>query len=264
MAKIVHPPGPKGHFLVGNFPFGRPNPLPVLDQCAHQYGDIFYYRSFFVHVYFLNHPDLIGQVLVRDYQKFKKGRGLQANRDLFGQGLLTSEGQFWRRQRRLMQPAFRRDRIAGYAHVVVESALQLLQGWQSNQVRNLQTELSDLTLRIVCKCLFGQHVCGRTQVVGEGLGAVMRFNTRGRVLLPLAGKLPTPAYVKYRRAIRRLDAFIYGLIESRRRHPNGSFDLLNLLLEARDEKGRGHVGAAIARRGDHLNSCRPRNHCAGA
>ena len=144
-----------------------------------------------------------------------------------------------------MQPAFHRERIESYGQIMVESTLQMLQAWQNGQVRNLPADMGDLTLRIVCKCLFRRDVGGRSVVVGEGLNAVRHFNTRGRVLLPLAGKVPTPAYIRYRCAIQRLDAFIYALTDSRRSQPTSSFDLHNLLLEGRDDQGESMSGQQL-------------------
>ncbi len=94
------PPGPKDRFLIGNFPLASREPLKLLESWARQYGDIFYYRLFHLPVYFLNHPDYLEYVLVTNSGNFIKGRGLQGNRLVFGNGLLTSEGDFWLRQRR--------------------------------------------------------------------------------------------------------------------------------------------------------------------
>jgi cytochrome P450 len=110
------PPGPKPHFLIGNLPLASPEPLALFAKWAHEFGDIFYYRAAWIRVFFINSPDLIESVLVTNYQSFHKDRVLRNNRwFFFGDGLLTSEGAYWLRQRRLIQPAFHRDRIASYA-----------------------------------------------------------------------------------------------------------------------------------------------------
>src|SRR2546425_39637 len=109
--RIRRPPGPKPRFLVGNFPLGRPDPLAVFSGWAREFGDIFYYRAGWIHVYFLNSPELIESVLVTNQQNFRKDRVIQNSRWFLGQGLLTSEGGEWLRQRRLSQPAFHRERL---------------------------------------------------------------------------------------------------------------------------------------------------------
>jgi cytochrome P450 len=109
------PPGPKPHFLIGNIPLASRAPLDTFSRWAAQYGDISYYRALWLHVFFLNRPDLIEYVLVRNPQNFLKDHVVRNSRWLLGTGLLTAEGGAWKRQRRLIQPAFARDRIADYA-----------------------------------------------------------------------------------------------------------------------------------------------------
>ena len=111
MPAIRRPPGPPLRFLVGRFPLLGPEPLAVFARWTRDFGDIFYYRAGWIHVYFLNHPDLIESVLISQSQNFVKDKVIQNSRWFLGQGLLTSEGSEWRRQRRLCQPAF--HRVAG-------------------------------------------------------------------------------------------------------------------------------------------------------
>src|SRR5271165_6268686 len=110
------PPGPKPRFIVGNLPLAGPAPLETFRRWAAEYGDIFYYRAAWLQVYFLNRPDLIEYVLVRNPQNFLKDRVVQNSRWLLGSGLLTAEGDYSKRQRRLIQPAFSSNRIASYDH----------------------------------------------------------------------------------------------------------------------------------------------------
>src|SRR5437588_9717821 len=120
--RITRPPGPEPHFLIGNFPLGRPDPLAVFTGWAREFGDIFYYRAGWIHVYFLNHPELIEAVLVRNYQNFLKDKVIQNSRWFFGDGLLTSERDVWKRQRQLCRPAFHRERIATYGKLMTDYA----------------------------------------------------------------------------------------------------------------------------------------------
>ena len=127
--------GPKGAFLVGNLSeFGR-NPLRFMEDCARDFGDFVPLRFFGRRVLFVNDAGAIEQVLVTQSRNFRKTLGYRTPfmRRLFGQGLLTSEGEFWMRQRRLSQPAFHRDRVASYAGTIVEFTQQMLNTWQSGQ-----------------------------------------------------------------------------------------------------------------------------------
>src|SRR5690242_2722773 len=120
MPKIRRPEGPRGRWLIGVTPLTSGDRLKAMTDWAREYGDIYHCRFLGYHVYFLNRPEYIEQVLVKHQRKFMKGRALQANRELFGNGLLTSEGDFWQRQRKLSQPAFHRARIQSYARTMVE------------------------------------------------------------------------------------------------------------------------------------------------
>src|ERR1700752_2471322 len=117
MSEVINsrPPGPKPHFLYGNFPLASAAPLETFTRWTRQFGDIFYYRAGWVHVYFLNHPNYVESVLVEQYQSFTKGRVVRDARGLFGNGLLTNEGASWLQQPRIIQPPFPRPRIASYA-----------------------------------------------------------------------------------------------------------------------------------------------------
>lgn len=231
------PPGPPDHFLIGNFPLASRDPLKLLTDWARQYGDIFYYRIFRLPVYFLNHPDHIEEVLVANSQNFIKGRALQANRRVFGKGLLTSEGDLWLRQRRLTQPAFHREKLSAYGETVVTVAARMLSTWRGGEVRDVHQEMMRLTLEIVAKVLFGADIRDEAEAIGSALEVLMKQNSRGRMLFPILRSLPTLGNLRYQRAVRRLDNIIYGIIRQRRSSDHPTSDLLSLLLHARDEDG---------------------------
>ena len=128
------------------------DPLSIMPKLAREYGDIVTMRYYNFRVYFVSHPDYIEQVLVSDNRKFIKGRVLRKNKQLFGNGLLTSEGDFWLRQRRLAQPAFHRARIASYGGTMVRYAERLLAEWKDREERDIHAEMMRLTLAIVGIC----------------------------------------------------------------------------------------------------------------
>src|SRR5919199_4755857 len=118
----AQPPGPEGRFLTGNLLDYTRDHLGFLTRCAREYGDVVGLRFVNVPVYLLNHPDHIEYVLVRNNRNFIKSRGERISLSFLGNGLLTSESSFWRRQRRLAQPAFHRERIEAYGRVMAECA----------------------------------------------------------------------------------------------------------------------------------------------
>jgi cytochrome P450 len=231
------PPGPSSRSWTKSFKDYSRDPLGYLCALVREYGDIATLRYYNFRVYFVNHPSYIEEVLVTQNRKFIKGRILRANRRLFGNGLLTSEGDFWLRQRRLAQPAFHRTRIASYAATMVEFAERLVARWKGGEQRDIHAEMMRLTLQIVAKTLFDADVDRDAQEVGRTLAAIMELNSDFRKLIVTPRWLPTPRNVKARIAIRRLDKIIFRLIEQRRACGKDTGDLLSMLLAARDDDG---------------------------
>lgn len=163
------PPGPlpryPGQFLVE---IAR-NPLALFVAIAREYGDIAHYRIGPQHLFFINHPDLIRDVLVTHGRLFHKSRGLERARRLLGNGLLTSEDEFHLRQRRLAQPAFHRQRIAAYAGTMADYAFRVSDGWQEGATVDMHREMMRLTLDIVGKTLFDADVDSEAAEIGHAL-----------------------------------------------------------------------------------------------
>lgn len=231
-----HPPGPKPHFLVGNMPLANRDPLSVLTGWAREYGDIFYYRAGWIHVYVFNRPDLIEHILVRNHSNLLKDRVVRNSRWLFGEGLLTSEGEEWRRQRRLSQPAFSRERIRSFAQLMTGYAEQMLFGWQDGAILDVHQQMMNLTLRIVVRTLFGVEAKRIDEICGS-LNTIMRHAAGIRLLLPPSARhLPLPGMAAVRRAVRQLNDTVAGIINIRRAHgEQDSDDLLSMLISARED-----------------------------
>jgi cytochrome P450 len=234
---LHRPPGPKPHFLIGNIPLAARDPLAVFSRWAKDYGDIFYYRAGWVHVYFLNHPDLIESVLIRNYQNFLKDRVIQNSRWFFGDGLLTSEGEHWKRQRRLSQPSFHREKIASYATVMTNDAEQMLSHWRDGAVLDVHQEMMRLTLRIVVRALFNVEA-EETEEISGAVNVMMHYSSGARMLLPpFFRQLPLPGMFEFRSAVDKLNKSVYKIIRLRRRNGQETGDLLSMLMESRDEDG---------------------------
>jgi cytochrome P450 len=231
------PPGPKGRFLGGNLDELRRDPLALYGRCAHEFGDFSTMRFGLRRVYLINHPDLVEMVLVTNARNFIKHYGLKMNRLLLGDGLLTNEGDSWLRQRRLIQPVFNRDRLAGYGTVMVELAERLAASWRDGETRNLHADMTRLTLEIIARALFGTGLTDKASEIKAVLETVGKsFNRRLASFFVLPESVPTPANLHMRRAVQRLDEILYDLIR-RRREAGGQNDLLSILLQARHEDG---------------------------
>jgi len=216
VVKDKFPPGPSPASRSGSFKNYSRDPLGFLPALAREYGDIVTMRLYKFRVYYVNHPDYIEEVLVNQARKFIKGRILRANKGLFGNGLLTSEGEFWLRQRRLAQPAFHRARIAAYAETMVRFTERMLEGWRDGDSRDVHAEMMRLTLQIVTKTLFDADVDADVQEVGRALEAIMEHNSDFRRLILTPSWLPTLRNIRAALATRRLNKIIYRIIGQRR------------------------------------------------
>ncbi len=235
------PPGPPGHLLVGNLPEFARDVLGVLLEWTRRYGDVVSLRLGAWPSLLFNRPDLVEDVLAQRYRLFHKHsfffRHVEA---IFGDGLLTSEGDFWLRQRRLAQPAFHRERVAEYGEAMVAATERHLASWRDGERRDVHRDMMALTLDIVVRTLFGGDVEPQTAgEVGRAFDVIVN-EIAGRFRRPfrIPDAVPTPGNVRYRRAVRRLDHLVFGFIEERRRDGDSDRpDLLSLLLRARDEDG---------------------------
>lgn len=187
-----------------------------------------------------SHPDLAREVLTGHPRSLRKGLGLQRTRFVLGNGLLTSEGEFHLRQRRLAQPAFHRERIARYAEEMVARTEVVAASWRDGQSLDLARAMHHLTLDIVGRTLFGVDLQGRAAELGKALTAVLDSFS---IWLILFGErlydLPIPRMRRAKQAVPALDAAIYAIIEEHRRSGLDQGDLLSMLMAARDAEGDG-------------------------
>lgn len=230
------PPGPKGNRFTGNLPEFKRDRLAFLERCAREYGDCVSIRLGPRRAFVVNHPDLVEDVLVTQNRSFIKHFALRMTTSTLGNGLLTSESDFWRRQRKLIQPAFHRERIAAHAATMVAFTERMLATWADGQTRDVQEDMMRLTLEIVAKCLFDADVSGDSAGASVAMETVLRsFTARVNALLRMPEWVPTPANLRFRRALRGLDAILFRVIDERRRTGEDRGDLLSMLLQAQDE-----------------------------
>jgi cytochrome P450 len=231
------PPGPPPNLIRSLFGAMQQNPLDYFTAMAQKYGDVSGMRIGKFRSLFINRPDLIEDVLVNNARLYHKGRILRANKYLFGEGLLTSEGDFWLRQRRLAQPAFHRARVNAYAATMAEYAEQMIATWRNGEERDIHEEMMQLALRIVSKTLFDADVTRDAKEIGETLDVLLQIaaNFGRTILVPLW--VPSPRNIRAKLGIKRLEKVIYRIIAERRANGRDTGDLLSILLHAQDEDG---------------------------
>lgn len=205
-------------------------------------GDITTFKIGKQTAFFINHPDLIRDVLVTNHYKFEKGRALKQAKKLLGEGLLTNEGKDHLRQRRMIQPVFHRQRIAGYANSMIEFGEKMADEWKDGAEIDMSQEMMRLTLQIVGKTLFSANVSDEADEVGKAMTTLVELFDY--LLMPFAGlleKLPLPHSRRFRKAKTSLDAIIYEFINQRRKSGEDKGDLLSMLLMAQDEDDGGQM-----------------------
>jgi cytochrome P450 len=234
------PPGPRS-FVPGRYlRIMQRAPIPFFAQLARQYGDASMFSIGPQRIVLLNHPDLVHELLVTQNRFFHKSRVLQRSKVIFGEGLLTSEDPLHLRQRRLVQPAFHRERIARYAQVMVERAARTSERWRDGAEVDIHHEMMRLTLEVVAKTLFDAEVEGEADEIGAALTELVDlFPHLMNPFAPILQKLPIPSTLRFRRAVERLDRTIYGIIGRRRASGEDRGDLLSMLLLAQDDEGDG-------------------------
>ena len=236
----MNPPGPKRKPVIGYLREFRHDPPAFLTKLAREHGDVVNFKLGPQDMYLLNHPDYIRDVLVTNNRNFVKSRGLQMAKRFLGESLLTSEGEFHRRQRRLAQPAFHRQRINSYADAMIDHAFRTRERWQDEETLDIWQEMMRLTLSIVGKTLFDADVEAEATEIRKALTDIMQlFERMTNPFSVLLDKLPLPANLRWIKAKARLDETIYRIINERRASGRDQGDLLSMLLLAQDEEGDG-------------------------
>ena len=236
----ARPPGPRYHTPFGFYADLRRDPIQFHLNAA-KFGDVVCIRTGLGSLYFVTHPDHIKHILQDNNQNYGRSRFYRMMKPALGEGLLLSEGAFWRRQRRLAQPAFYRQRIATFATLMTDAAAQLLERWQpaatNGQPLEIAAEMDHLTLMITNKALFSGEL--DIDVAERERSAMVfreHFEHRFEHPFTLPESIPTPRNRRFRKVLRENDEFVYGLIDERRRSGHDTGDLLSMLLHARDEE----------------------------
>jgi cytochrome P450 len=220
----------------------RLNTHRALVRAREEYGDLVHFQINGRHLYLAAHPDDVRYILVENNRNYHKGRGIQKAKPLLGEGLLTSEDDFWRRQRRLAQPAFHRQQIANLADTMTASTTTLIERWrplaQSGAAVNVAEEMMVLTLDIVTRALFSTALTAdEVHEVGESVTPLLRLAiTRTQAVFDFVEKLPLPSNRRFERLGAQLDRIVYRIIETRRQRGADHDDLLGMLMSAQDEE----------------------------
>ena len=218
--------------------FFRPgNPILLFEHLAKTFGPVSHYKLGGSNIVFINDPELIREILVTQASSFIKERTQNRMKILLGEGLITSEGEFHMRQRRIAAPAFHRQRIQAYAEMMVERAVDMRAKWQPGQTFDMSAAMMELTLEVVARTLFATDVTAAIREINDEVNVIMRLYNY-LIALPRAEsylRWPIPGLMRFRKARARLDAQVYRMIAERRASNEDRGDLLSMLMAARDE-----------------------------
>lgn len=236
----MRPPGPPGLEMLKTIWGFQRRPLETLADVTARYGDLVSYRFGPFPVVLLNHPDAVHRMLVDNHTNYGKSKSpfYKMLKSFLGEGLLTSDGDYWLRQRRLAQPAFQRKKIEALSGVIVDCTHQMLEDWSrlpAGTKLDASQEMMRLTLRIVGLMLFSQDLGVLHDSVSQALDEIqVQMGERFSSLVPLPPVLPTARDRRFREARDELDRLALGIVTSRRQQTERPQDLLTSLIEARD------------------------------
>jgi cytochrome P450 len=242
-------PGPRGHWLLGNLPEFRRDVLGLMSESAQTFGDVVRFRLGPQVIHLLNHPDHVAHVLVKNVRNYdKQTRSAGFIKAVTGDSLLTTNGELWQRQRRLLQPAFHQQNIAGFAEQMTRATGAMLEQWRQRAAKretlDVASEMMRLTYTIVGRTLFSADVGADAETIERAMQLILphTFGRLGRVI-NWPDWVPTPQNRRFRAAVRDIDRVVYRLIEQHRRDQGTGEpdrDLLSMLLPIRDpETGAG-------------------------
>lgn len=241
LAALV-PPGPRGNVVLGSIGDIYRDRLRFVLDVARTYGDVAQYRVAHMRMYQVNHPAGVRHLLHDNHRNYSKDVATFGTlRLILGNGLFTSDGDFWRRQRRLAQPAFHRRRVAAFGELMTDATLAMQERWRPRADRyqplDVATEFMRLTMEVVTRALFSTSVDRDIDTIGRAITTLLNdvtFRFTFPFYPPL--KVPTPRNRRFLAARATLDGVVYRIIAERRRRPGEHDDLLSLLMEARDEE----------------------------
>ncbi len=246
------PPGPKGRLLIGSAADMQRDIIQTLMDNWREHGDIVRIKVPGFAIYLLAHPDHAKHVLQDNHKNYPKIPYVDNKfKRISGEGLLTSSGDFWLRQRRLSQPVFHRQRIAAYAKLMTDCTAKVLERWrlpaQRGEAVDMRVEMMRLSLDVMSQALFSADLSREADVIGRAVSVEFEHtHKRLNALLDVPLGVPIPSNRRFVESRNALDAIVYRLIAERRRENVDTGDFLSMLLQVRDEEtGEGMTDVHI-------------------
>lgn len=226
-------PGPRTHVLLGELFYARRDRLGFVSWISREFGDVVRFRMGNRVLHLVNHPDNVRYVLQDNHKNYRKGIGLVQAKRWLGEGLVTSEGEAWLRQRRIIQPAFQRQQMAGFDLVIADATSAMLKRWcapaEQGRSVDVASDMMQLTLDIFVRAMFSTRITNASEVGASFTTALQDAMDRMTAIVMVPEWLPFPGKLRFKRAIRTLDAIVYAIIESHRKDDTKEKNLLTTL-----------------------------------
>ncbi len=232
------PTGLPGWPIIGNMAEFARDPIKFITRLQQEYGDVAGFSLMGNKSVLLSNPEEIERVLLETGKRFGKFKPTYAMRTILGNGLVTSEGDFWKRQRKLAAPAFHHQSIKHYADQMVAYAQDTANIWQNGAVRNVHQDMMTLTQRIIMKVLFDVDVLNNAGKSSQAFDAMMLAlgADMGGIEAVLPDFVPTPSRTRMVEGVKYINGLLMEIIENRRTEGSDKHDLLTMLMEARDDE----------------------------
>ncbi len=237
--------GPRGTFVVGSLFEAWDDPLKLFADATRAYGDNVRLKFAYLEYLLISDPSTIQHILVSNHTNYTKSRNYQGLKVILGEGLLTSEGDFWKKQRKLSQPAFHREHMEGFLRQMADSTTDMLDRWSSEKRGDtsfdLHREMMRLTFRIVGRTLMSTELDGEARAIGDALNVTLEWaNQYVESVVRIPPWVPTPRNLRFMRAKETIDSLVDRIIAQRRVSSDLGHDLLGMLMGASDaETGEG-------------------------
>lgn len=236
MNKSILPPGPKSRFPLGYLLSYRKDSIGFLKKIVKEYGDIVHFKIGLIRIVLLNHPDYIKEVLTIQQRNFVKGRPLEMAKEILGDGLLTSEGDYHKSHSRIIQPAFHRNMLETYVPIITKGVQRMMNRWKDGEKIEVKEEMTNLSITVAGKTLFHADMEEEAPKINQALEDVTSLFER--IIVPFSEILlhiPLPGTIRFKKAKKLLDEMIYGMIDERRKNTEHPTDLLSLLIQSQKD-----------------------------
>jgi|TARA_B110000093_G_scaffold183408_1_gene234468 cytochrome P450 len=233
---IITMKGPKGHFIFGSLKEFRAKPLEFCSRMESEYDGFCKLNLGPIKAILLHDPELIKEVLVTQNKSFGKGAQYKEFKHFLNNGLLTSEGETWFKQRRLIQPTFYKKSIASFFEIMVRSSNSLVDRWDKDEKFEALPAMNLLTLSVIGEVIFGYDISNNSQNIDDHLSFInQRINSRVWNLINVPIWFPSPKNKKFKNSVKVIDDLVFDLIKKRRNSPGSEADLTQMLIDVEDQ-----------------------------